>query len=106
MKKIALGALLVLLLIIGGSVYFLLSNLDGLVKTAIETYGSEATKTAVSVSSVKIVLQDGSGSIQGLTVGNPKGFAGAAEETAAGPAHAQLRTRFVDRLRLRHRLPA
>lgn len=75
MKKIALGALLVLLLTIGFSVYFLLSNLDGLVKTAIETYGSEATKTQVSVSSVKIVLQDGSGAIQGLTVGNPKGFA-------------------------------
>lgn len=75
MKKVALGALLVLLLTVGLSVYFLLSNLDGLVKTAIETYGSEATKTSVSVSSVKIVLQDGSGSIQGLTVGNPKGFA-------------------------------
>lgn len=75
MKKVALGALLVLLLTIGFSVYFLLSNLDGLVKTAIETYGSEATKTSVSVSSVKIVLQDGSGEIQGLTVGTPQGFA-------------------------------
>lgn len=75
MKKVALGALLVLLLTIGFSVYYLLSNLDGIVKTAIETYGSEATQTEVKVSSVKIVLQDGSGAIQGLTVGNPKGFA-------------------------------
>lgn len=75
MKKIVLAALVVLLLTIGLSVYFLLSNLDSIVKTAIETYGSEATQTSVHVSSVKIVLQDGSGAIQGLTVNNPKGFA-------------------------------
>jgi len=75
MKKAALGAVVVLLLIIGVSVYFLLSNLDSLVKTAIETYGSEATKTPVRVASVKIVLKDGSGAIEGLTVGNPQGFA-------------------------------
>jgi hypothetical protein len=75
MKKIALGALLVLLLTIGFSVYYLLSNLDGIVKTAIETYGSEATQTPVRVANVKIVLQDGSGAIEGLTVNNPQGFA-------------------------------
>lgn len=74
MKKIVLGAVLVLLLTIGFGVYYILSNLDVLVKNAIETYGSEATQTAVRVESVKIGLQDGSGAIQGLTVGNPQGF--------------------------------
>jgi len=74
MKKIVLGAILVLLITIGGGVYFLLSNLDDLVKGAIETYGSEATQTSVRVGSVKIGLQDGSGMIRGLTVGNPQGF--------------------------------
>lgn len=74
MKKIALGAFLVLLVTIGFGVYYLLSNLDGIVKAAIENYGSQATQTAVRVESVQIVLKDGSGSIRGLTVGNPQGF--------------------------------
>jgi len=75
MKKVVLGAILVLLITIGFGVYYLLSNLDSLVKSAIETYGSEATQTSVRVDNVKIVLQDGSGTISGLTIGNPKGFA-------------------------------
>ena len=75
MKKIALGAVLVLVVTIGFGVYFLLSNLDGIVKAAIETYGSEATQTPVRVGGVKIELTDGSGAIRGLTVGNPQGFA-------------------------------
>ena len=75
MKKVVLGAILVLLITIGFGVYSLLSNLDSLVKSAIETYGSEATQTSVRVDNVKIVLQDGSGAIRGLTIGNPNGFA-------------------------------
>ncbi len=75
MKKVVLGAILVLLITIGFGVYYLLSNLDSLVKSAIETYGSEATQTSVRVDNVKIVLQDGSGTIRGLSIGNPKGFA-------------------------------
>ena len=74
MKKVVLGAILVLLITIGFGVYYLLSNLDSIVKAAIEKYGSEATQTSVQVASVKIVLQDGSGAIRGLTVGNPQGF--------------------------------
>jgi hypothetical protein len=75
MKKIVLGAVLVLLLTLGLTVYLLLSNLDGMVKTAIEKYGSEATQTVVSVEKVELGLKNGSGAIRGLTVGNPQGFA-------------------------------
>ena len=74
MKKIVLAALLVLLLTLGFGVYYLLSNLDSIVKAAIEHYGSEATQTTVQVNKVQIELTDGSGSIRGLTVGNPQGF--------------------------------
>jgi len=74
MKKIVAGAVLVLLATIGFGVYYLLSNLDSIVESAIETYGSEATQTAVRVDGVKIKLQDGSGAIRGLTVGNSHGF--------------------------------
>jgi hypothetical protein len=75
MKKIILGAVLILFITVGFGVYYVLSNLDEIVRTAIETYGSEATQTAVRVEGVKLGLQDGSGAIHGLTVGNPKGFA-------------------------------
>jgi uncharacterized protein involved in outer membrane biogenesis len=74
MKKIVLAALLVLLITLGFGVYYLLSNLDSIVKAAIETYGSEATRTAVRVDKVKIGLKDGSGAVRGLTVDNPQGF--------------------------------
>ena len=74
MKKMFLGAVLVLLLSLGFAVYYLLSGLDGMVKTAIETSGSQATQTAVRVESVQIVLKDGSGAIRGVTVANPQGF--------------------------------
>ena len=74
MKKVVLGAILVLLITIGFSVYYLLSNLDSLVKSAIETYGSEATQTSVRVDNVKIVLQDGSGAIQRADRWQPQGF--------------------------------
>ena len=66
--------IIVLAVIVGG--YFLFSNFNFLIKMAIEKFGSQATQTAVRVSSVKISLKDGSGGIYGLSVGNPKGFKG------------------------------
>jgi len=75
MKKLVLGAIVVLLLSVAGGVYYLLANLDNLVKAAIETYGSQATQTAVRVDLVQIKLKEASASVRGLTVGNPSGFA-------------------------------
>ena len=89
MKKLALGAFLVLLLSIGFGVYYLLSNLDSIVKTAIESYGSEATQTTVRVGKVQLELTDGSGAISGLTVGNPQGFA-AAQAFSLGEIATQI----------------
>jgi len=73
MKKLMIG-LVVVLLVVAGGLFFVWSSLDGIVKTAIETYGSEATQTQVSVADVKLKLEDGAGSISGLNVGNPSGF--------------------------------
>lgn len=72
-KKIII-AIAVLLLVLAGVLFFVFRNLDSIVKSAIEKYGSEITKTAVRVSSVKIKLSSGEGAIKGLTVSNPKGF--------------------------------
>lgn len=72
-KKIAIGVG-ALLVVVAVGLYFLLSNLDGLIKTALEKYGSEATQSQVTVGGVGLSLTDGRGSISALTVGNPKGF--------------------------------
>ena len=75
MKKVILGLIFVILIAIVAGVYYVLTNLDAIVKAAIETHGSAATQTAVRVDKVQIKLTDGSGTISGLTVANPKGFA-------------------------------
>ena len=75
MKKVILGLALVIIFAIAGGVYYVLSNLDALVKEAIETHGSQATQTAVRVDKVKIDLSNGAGAITGLTIANPGGFA-------------------------------
>lgn len=74
MKKIILSFLLIIVVAIVGSVYYVFSNLDDLIKEAIETYGSQATQTAVRVESVNMKLTEGGGGISGLTVANPRGF--------------------------------
>ncbi|MDD2794822.1 hypothetical protein [Acidocella sp.] len=73
-KKIGLG-LAVLLAVAAGGLWYLVSNLDSLVKAAIEKYGAAATQTAVTADSVKLSLTSGSGTISGLSIGNPSGFA-------------------------------
>ena len=75
MKKIVLAIILVIVLIIAGGVYYVLTNLDALVKAAIEHHGSQATQTAVRVDKVRIDLAEGAGAIHDLTIANPKGFA-------------------------------
>lgn len=74
MKKTLSIVVIVIIVAIAGGVYYLLNNLDSLVKQAIEKYGSEATHTEVSVSSVNIKLKQASAAISGLTVANPNGF--------------------------------
>lgn len=74
MKKIILGLIVVVILAVGGVIYYAVSNLDALVKAAIEKYGSQTTQTAVRVNKVHIKLADGDGAIYGLTVANPAGF--------------------------------
>jgi len=74
MRKIILAVVAVVILAIGGGVFYLFSNLDSLVKTAIETVGSKVAGVPVRLSSVAISLSDGRASLKGLTVANPSGF--------------------------------
>lgn len=73
MKKIA-AVLLILVAVVGGALFWLSGNLDGLIKDAIENYGGAMTQAKVSVGAVKIVAVDGKGTISNLVIGNPAGF--------------------------------
>jgi hypothetical protein len=73
MKKLCI-ALLVVIAAVAGALFWLRGNMDGLVKEAIEKYGSAMTKAPVTVASVEIKPADGRGVIRGLTIGNPAGF--------------------------------
>lgn len=73
MKKLSfgLGLLVLVVVVIGGYIW---SNLDSLIKTAVETYGSEAAQTTVELSSVNVSLKSGAGKLSGLRIANPEGF--------------------------------
>lgn len=74
MKKILISLAAAVIVVIAAAAYFLFSNLDSLVKQAIETIGSQVAGVPVKVDAVKISLTDGKGSLKGLSVGNPSGF--------------------------------
>ena len=74
MKKIIIGGLLAILVIVGAIVLFTASELDSLVEAAIEKYGPPITGTGIEVASVDISAQEGSGTLNGLVVGSPEGF--------------------------------
>ncbi|MGE5468105.1 MAG: hypothetical protein ACM3Y9_11845 [Ignavibacteria bacterium] len=73
MKK-AIAVVVLLAVAAAGALYWLHGNLDGLVKDAIERYGSAMTGATVRVAAVEISPTDGRGVIRGLFVGNPPGF--------------------------------
>ena len=73
MKKVGI-ALIVIIAVIAGALYWLRNNLDSLVRDAIVKYGSEMTQAKVSVGSVKIDAVNGEGIISDFQIGNPQGF--------------------------------
>lgn len=73
MKKVFI-ALAVIIVLIAGGAYFVYSNLDAIVKSAIETAGTRTLGTDVRVDSVSLDLLGGSASIYGFSIANPQGF--------------------------------
>lgn len=72
--KLVLIPVLGLLTIAALLAYFLLSNLDDIVKRIVEDVGSQVTRTKVSLESVHIDLKTGTGKLSGLTIANPVGY--------------------------------
>lgn len=71
--KIAI-ALLMAILLVASVVYWLHTNVDHLIKQAIESQGSQMTGAPVRIGSVKISTLDGRGELSNLVIGNPSGF--------------------------------
>ena len=78
MKRVLLGIVVVLLVLVGGGLYFVYANLDMLVERGIERAGSSATGSAVEVGSVELDLLGGSAIIRSFTLQNPPGYSDAA----------------------------
>lgn len=74
MKKILMTVAALVLIALAVAFWWLRGNMDGLVKQAIQTYGSRMTQATVTVDAVEIKATDGKGVIRGLVVGNPAGF--------------------------------
>lgn len=72
-KKLLIG-LAALVAVVAIALYLLYSNLDSIVKAAIEKFGSEALQARVSVESVNLSPTGGEGRIAGLRIANPQGF--------------------------------
>jgi hypothetical protein len=71
--KAVIGAVVGNVIIVVAAVC-LLSSIDSLIKTAVETYGSEAMKATVQLDDVEVSPTSGQGTMRGLFVGNPQGF--------------------------------
>lgn len=50
------------------------SNIDSIIKVAVEKYGTEATKAETKLDKVNISLTSGKGSLEGFSLANPEGF--------------------------------
>ncbi len=73
MKKVLL-IVAVLAVVAVVALFVVGSNLDGIVKQAVETAGPKITQTSVTLDGVGLSPRSGSGAIKGLTIGNPGGY--------------------------------
>jgi len=72
--KITFGIVACVVAALAIGIFWSLTHLDSIVKSAIERVGPDVTGTPVQVASVHISIQDGTGEISGLTIANPDGF--------------------------------
>jgi len=72
--KKALVALVVLLALVAGALFWLYESLDVLVKFTLEHYGPDVAGVTVKVGHVEISPKDGRGMLRGIEIGNPPGF--------------------------------
>src|SRR5439155_8360214 len=75
-KKAAI-ALAIVALIAAAAIFWVYYSLDVIVKVALEHYGPDVLGVPVKVSGVRISPKTGEGTLAGVEIGNPPGFAAA-----------------------------
>jgi uncharacterized protein involved in outer membrane biogenesis len=75
MKRILLYGGGAVAVIVAAVAAFLIFGLGSALKTAVETIGSDATQTQVTLNEADVSLASASGALRGLVVGNPGGYA-------------------------------
>jgi hypothetical protein len=73
---IAGGVIGAIVIVVAVAAVWFFSNIDSLVKTAVEKVGSDVTKVKVTLDKADIAVTSGKAALSGLTVGNPQGFKG------------------------------
>ncbi len=68
------GVVIALVLVVAGVLFFVVSNIDGIIKAGVERFGPEVTQTEVRLDEVEVAATSGQGALRGLFVGNPDGF--------------------------------
>ena len=74
--KIILGLIVAVVIIVTIVVVLVLKNLDGIIKTVVETVGTDVTQVSVTLDTVSTELREGRIELHSLTIANPKGFDG------------------------------
>lgn len=74
MKKIILGIVVVILIVLVASVVVVGAHLGQIIKAGVETAGPKITQTPVTVDAVNVSLLGGSAGVKGLMLGNPPGY--------------------------------
>ena len=72
--KVGLIAVLTVIVLIVGLGIALSFKIDQIVHTGVETIGSTLTRTEVRLDEVEVSFLNGSGTLKGFFIGNPKGF--------------------------------
>ena len=72
--KIVGGILAVIVIAVVGFFVYVYSNLDSIVKDAVEEYGPQYTGVSVTLAKVELAPESGQGKLSGLIVGNPQGY--------------------------------
>ena len=73
-KQIIATTIITLIVLVSGTVYWVYSSLDRMVKGAIETYGPQFMQVAIKLDKAKISPREGKGALYRLFIGNPPEF--------------------------------
>jgi hypothetical protein len=73
LKVIIVLVALVIVLVVA-AVFLLLGNLNDIIEAAVEESGTTVTQAQVSLGEADVSIQNGSGALRNLVVGNPAGF--------------------------------